>query len=108
MDESDTDPLIHAGKHASQLTHDEAIRCAIHFHAEHVSAVMRMADMARRMTKLEEALPKDLVSKLDRWLRVHPRDALRGEEVIEPGRYLIEHRRRVGHARASLAHSEAR
>ena len=47
-------------------------------HAE-VAAVHRMAEMARRMAKLEEAVPAAKVAKLDRWLKVHHLDAVRGD-----------------------------
>jgi hypothetical protein len=75
---SDTD-LIYAGKRAQELTREEAIACAVHFRDAHVESVLRLAEAQRRMAKLEQAVSKDKVKKLDLWLKAHPSDQQRGD-----------------------------
>lgn len=71
--------LIHAGKRPSELTLEEARACAVRFRDAQVEAVLSLAAAQRRMKKLEEVVPKAMVAKLDRWLKVHPQDAWRGD-----------------------------
>lgn len=71
--------LIYAGKRPGEMVREELIVCAVHFRDAEVAAVHRMAEMARRMAKLEEAVPAAKVAKLDRWLKVHHLDAVRGD-----------------------------
>lgn len=78
MPPSDTD-LMHAGKRPAEMSREELIVAAVHFRDAHAESVYRMAEMARRMKKLEEAVHPDKVKKLDRWLRAHGTDSLKGD-----------------------------
>jgi phage tail tape-measure protein len=73
------DDLLYANKRPSELGREDLAKAAVHFRDAHVESVHRMAAMQRRMAKLEEAVPKAKVEKLDRWLKVHAIDALRGD-----------------------------
>lgn len=75
---SDTD-LIYAGKRPVEMMREELIACAVHFRDAHVEATLRTADAYRRMTKLEEAVSRDKIKKLDSWLKAHGRDVNRGD-----------------------------
>lgn len=70
--------LIYAGKALKELTHEEALACAEHFHKAHVETTAHNAKLLRRMEKMELALTKDQLNQLDWWLSVHPQDTPRG------------------------------
>jgi len=50
-----------------------------HFHKAHVESLDRLAKALRRMTKMEEALTKQQVKQLDKWLDHHANDPTRGD-----------------------------
>jgi hypothetical protein len=72
---------VYKDKALEELTRDELIECARYWHNVHVETTLRMADNLRRMSKLEEALSEEEIAKLDRWLKHHPRDVLKGDST---------------------------
>ena len=54
------------------MTREEAIAAAKHFRTITVKQHLQLADMLRRITKLEEGVSKDDIKKLDNWLKHHP------------------------------------
>jgi hypothetical protein len=71
--------MLYKGKFAHELTREEAIECALHFRDAHVDNWHRHAEAIRRMTKMEEALSKDMIRRLNKWLADHTHDAKRGD-----------------------------
>lgn len=71
--------LAFAGKTVAEMTLDELRAAVLYYRDAAVDATARMAKMVRRMSKLEEAVPKDQVKRLDDWLKAHPHDTKRGD-----------------------------
>jgi hypothetical protein len=71
--------ILYKGKFAHELTHEEAIDCALHFRDAAVNAVQWHAKAERRMNKMAEALTSRQIRQLDKWLDDHERDALKGD-----------------------------
>ena len=71
--------LLYKGKFAHELTHEEAIECAIHFRDAHMDAFHWHAKAERRMKKMEEAISPTLLKRLDKWLADHAHDAKHGD-----------------------------
>jgi hypothetical protein len=77
-----SDDLIFAGRRPSQLTKDEAIAAAKHFRTVAYKQFHQLAELGRRMGKLEEAVPKSDIAKLDGWLKAYPLDLYRGDGAM--------------------------
>jgi hypothetical protein len=71
MNDPDPSSLIYKGKRACDLTREEAIECALHFHAAHLASHIEACRAERRMRFMEEALSKEQIRKLDDWLSDH-------------------------------------
>lgn len=70
------DAVAYEGKKLCDLSREEAIACAAHFHAAHVEMFNLAANLIRRMRFLEEALPPAKVRELDDWWQAHPTSAI--------------------------------
>jgi hypothetical protein len=77
--EAMTPGLVYAGKPPEELSHEDLIAAVKHFHSAHVDSHARMTAMERRMSKLEEAVPREKIKQLDGWLKAHPQDIRRGD-----------------------------
>jgi hypothetical protein len=71
--------IIYAGKALEELTHEEAVACAAHFHRAHVETTAHNAKLLRRMKKMELVITKAQLARLDWWLSVHPPDVPKGD-----------------------------
>jgi len=71
--------LIYAGKTIDLLSREELIECVLHFRKAHIETFFDLAKVSRRMEKMELALTKAQLAKLDWWLEMHPRDTTRGD-----------------------------
>lgn len=77
----DATSLLYKGKRAYELSREEAIECALHFHAAHLESYAEACRTERRMRFMSEALTKAQITKLDRWLHYHDiiaQDATKG------------------------------
>jgi hypothetical protein len=63
--------MLYKGKRACELTRDEAIECALHFHAAHLASHAEACRAERRMRLMAEALSDEQIHKLDAWLADH-------------------------------------
>jgi hypothetical protein len=79
--EPDPTALLWKGKRACDLSHREAIECALHFHAAHLKNFAEACRMERRMRAIAEVFTEEQIQKLDRWLADH-NDA--AAELLKP------------------------
>jgi hypothetical protein len=71
--------LISRGKSIGELSREELIQCALHFRKAHVETTLRLAEVLRRMSKMELGLTKEQIATIDWWLSKHAHDANRGD-----------------------------
>jgi hypothetical protein len=90
------DPLLWKGKKAGELSREEAVECAVFFHAANVKAFERVQAAMWRMSKMELGLSKEDVAKIDWWISRHPPQDT--EKADKPGNLYADWRQfeRVG------------
>jgi hypothetical protein len=59
------------GKRLADLSHAEAIECALHFYSAHLESFQRAAAAERRMNAMAERFTEEQIRRLDRWLEDH-------------------------------------
>jgi hypothetical protein len=65
------DSIIWANKPIDKLSRGELAACAAHFRDAHVASMLRQAATLRRMARMEQALGRERLAKIDQWLLEH-------------------------------------